>query len=177
MRRTLGRIRARTAACAAWVSLPPARLRGRTRLRLGFVVLGIGLVSPGWADPLALDLNAYRGKVVYLDFWASWCVPCRTSFPWMSQLQAELGPEGLVVIAVNLDRVRAEADQFLQHSPPGFEVVYDPGGVTAQKFGLRGMPTSFLIDRNGVVRLRHEGFLRADQPALAARVRSLVADK
>jgi len=121
-----------------------------------------------------LDLAAFKGQVVYLDFWASWCVPCRESFPWMNRLQDELGKDGLVVIAVNVDRERAEADRFLREHPAQFRIVYDPDGLFPEKFGVRGMPTSFLIDRNGHVQSRHEGFLLGNRDALTQQIRALV---
>lgn len=121
-----------------------------------------------------LDLSALRGQVVYLDFWASWCAPCRQSFPWMNHLQSELRQDGLVVIAVNVDRERADAERFLSAHPADFRIVFDPRGELPEKFGVRGMPTSFLIDRSGQVRLRHDGFFVRDSDALARQVRMLV---
>jgi thiol-disulfide isomerase/thioredoxin len=121
-----------------------------------------------------LDLTAFKGQVVYLDFWASWCAPCRESFPWMNRLQDELGHDGLVVIAVNVDRERADADRFLREHPAQFRIVYDPDGLLPEKFGVRGMPTSFLIDRNGHVQSRHEGFLIRNRDALRQQIRALV---
>ena len=121
-----------------------------------------------------LDLTQFKGRIVYLDFWASWCAPCRESFPWMNRLQGELGHDGLVVIAVNVDRERAEADCFLREHPAQFRIVYDSDGLLPEKFGVRGMPTSFLIDRNGHVQSRHEGFLVRDRDVLTQQIRSLV---
>lgn len=121
-----------------------------------------------------LDLAAFRGQVVYLDFWASWCAPCRQSFPWMNRLQGELGHDGLVVIAVNVDHERADAERFLREHAAQFRIVYDPDGLFPAHFGVRGMPTSFLIDRNGRVQSRHEGFLLRDRDALAQQIRAVV---
>jgi cytochrome c biogenesis protein CcmG/thiol:disulfide interchange protein DsbE len=123
-------------------------------------------------DPL--DLTAFKGQVVYLDFWASWCAPCRESFPWMNRLQRELGSDGLVVIAVNVDRERADAERFLREHPAQFRIVYDPDGLLPEKFGVRGMPTSFLIDRDGRVQSRHEGFLLRNRDAVRQQVRAAV---
>lgn len=124
-------------------------------------------------DPV-FSLRALKGKVVYLDFWASWCAPCRESFPWMSRMQSELGRDGLVVVAVDVDREHADAERFIRELSPQFRVVFDPEGVLPQRFGVRGMPTSFLIDRNGRVVRRHEGFRRADRDALTRQLRALV---
>jgi len=92
----------------------------------------------------------------------------------MNRLQGELEHDGLVVIAVDVDRERAEADRFLREHPAQFRIVYDPDGVLPEKFGVRGMPTSFLIDRNGHVQSRHEGFLVRDRDALTQQIRALV---
>ena len=137
-----------------------------------------GQANPGQPIPATSDqllgLTALKGHVIYLDFWASWCAPCRASFPWMNRMQQELGRDGLVVIAVNVDRERADADQFMRELAPQFRVVFDPDGVLPEKFGVRGMPTSFLIDRNGRIQARHEGFRLADRDALAQQIRTLV---
>jgi cytochrome c biogenesis protein CcmG/thiol:disulfide interchange protein DsbE len=105
-----------------------------------------------------LDLSSYKGKVVYLDFWASWCTPCRQSFPWMSDVQGTLGSKGLVVIGVNVDHDHALAEEFLQANAPQFRIVFDPDGAIAGKYNFKDMPTSILIGRDGRVRYVHNGF-------------------
>lgn len=129
---------------------------------------------PASSADTQLDLGAYRGRVLYLDFWASWCAPCRESFPWMNSMQGQFAADGLTVIAVNVDHERADAEQFLRTHPARFRIVYDPQGSLPEKFGVRGMPTSFLIDRNGHIQSRHEGFRLADRAALALQIRSLL---
>lgn len=141
---------------------------------LCLMLLGAPAAAVAGGAGQLLDLAAFRGRVVYLDFWASWCAPCRQSFPWMNRLQHELGADGLVVVAVNVDRQRGDAEGFLREHPAQFRVVFDPEGVLAEKFGVRGMPTSFLIDRSGRVESRHEGFFLRDRGALEQRVRALV---
>jgi cytochrome c biogenesis protein CcmG/thiol:disulfide interchange protein DsbE len=103
-------------------------------------------------------LDSLHGKVVLVDFWASWCGPCLQSFPWMNDLHTRHGGDGLVIVAVNVDQDRALADAFLKKIPPQFRVEYDAAGSLAQQFGVEAMPTSFLIDRAGRVRVRHAGF-------------------
>jgi cytochrome c biogenesis protein CcmG/thiol:disulfide interchange protein DsbE len=150
-------------------------MRALTALAAALMLL-IGTWPPAIATSAGdlLDLAAFKGQVVYLDFWASWCAPCRDSFPWMNRLQGELGHDGLVVIAVNVDRERTDADRFLREHPTQFRIVYDPDGLLPEKFGVRGMPTSFVIDRNGRVQSRHEGFLIRDRDVLREQVRALV---
>jgi len=106
-----------------------------------------------------LDLEQYKGKyVVYLDFWASWCIPCRESFPWINKINSEYGEAGLKVIAINLDSNREDADIFLKQQHANFEIVFDPEGKFAQDFDIQGMPSSVLIGRNGKVYSQHIGF-------------------
>ena len=105
-----------------------------------------------------LDLTQYRGKVVYLDFWASWCAPCKLSFPWLNEIQQEYGANGVVVIGVNVDHDKAAADAFLRETPAQFHILYDPKGAIAGKYPIEGMPTSFVIGKDGKVRSTHEGF-------------------
>jgi len=122
------------------------------------------------------ELDVLRGRVVYLDFWASWCEPCRRSFPWMQQLKRSYEAQGLTVIAVNLDRDRADAESFLRRFKPDFQIRFDPTGQWAEQFELRGMPTSIVIDRRGVVRFTHVGFRTDDGPAYTRQVEELLAE-
>ena len=109
--------------------------------------------APRW--PL---LESLQGKVVLVDFWASWCGPCLQSFPWMNDLHAKHAVDGLVILAVNVDQDRALADAFLKKLPPQFRIEYDDQGTLAQAFGVAAMPTSFLIGRDGKIHARHAGF-------------------
>ena len=114
-----------------------------------------------------LDLGTYKGKVVYLDFWASWCNPCRLSFPWMNEIQEMAGRKGLVIIAVNVDRDRELADDFLLTSPAQFKVVYDPEGKIASTYDFKDMPTSVLIGRDGKVRFVHPDSFPAEKAPIS----------
>jgi thiol-disulfide isomerase/thioredoxin len=125
----------------------------------------------------ALDLESLRGRVVYLDFWASWCAPCRQSFPWMQSMKAAHEREGLTVIAVNLDPSREDAERFLAKFKPDFDVRFDPQGSAAERFKIHGMPTSVIIDRHGVQRFTHIGFRSVDEAAYEDQLRRLLAEK
>jgi cytochrome c biogenesis protein CcmG/thiol:disulfide interchange protein DsbE len=127
--------------------------------------------SAGQGGASPVDLSAYKGKVVYLDFWASWCVPCRESFPWMNDMQRQYASQGLVIVAVNLDQVHDDAETFLQKYQPEFTVRFDPAGHLAQDFKVRGMPTSALLGRDGKVLLVHEGFRSKDEDTLEQSIR------
>jgi thiol-disulfide isomerase/thioredoxin len=123
-----------------------------------------------------LDLSALRGRVVYLDFWASWCGPCRQSFPWMESMQKAYETQGLTVLAVNVDRDRADADRFLKSFHPDFEIRFDPDGSWAEEFKVSGMPASVIIDRHGAVRFTHVGFWPAQGDVSAQQIRKLLAE-
>lgn len=105
-----------------------------------------------------LNVEQYAGKVVLIDFWASWCVPCRRSFPWMNEMHEKYGEAGLVIIAVNVDRERENADAFLARYPVNFQILYDPSAALAKEYEVQGMPTSFVIDRGGEIIEQHAGF-------------------
>ena len=109
----------------------------------------------------SLHLSDYKGKVVVLDFWASWCVPCRRSFPWMNTMQQKYADDGLVIIAVNLDNEVSEAKAFLQQYPAEFQIFYDHDRQLARELAVEAMPSSFLIGRDGKVSERHLGFKSA----------------
>jgi len=108
-------------------------------------------------------LADYRGQVVYLDFWASWCGPCRESFPFMNDLQRDLAARGLQIVAVSVDKTPAEARRFLARYPAQFTVALDAAAACPAAFRIEGMPSSFVIDRNGAVRAAHVGFRDSDR--------------
>ena len=129
------------------------------KVLLATFVLGASTVS--WSAPATgtpLKLADYRGKVVVLDFWASWCVPCRRSFPWLNGMHRKYAGQGLVIIGVNVDREPDDAARFLQMYPAQFEIRYDSDGILAREYDVQGMPTSFVIGRDGRLSARHHGF-------------------
>ena len=122
-----------------------------------------------------IDLARLRGSVVYVDFWASWCGPCRRSFPWMNALHARYGSEGLAIVGVNVDKRRDDAERFLRDVPAAFPIVFDAQGRAPAAFDVKGMPTSYLIDRQGIVVAIEEGFHDARRTAVEERIRTLLA--
>ncbi len=131
--------------------------------------LDVGEVAPAVeliGTTATYTLADLRGKVVYIDFWASWCGPCRQSFPWMNEMQRKYGGRGLQIVGINLDAKRSDADRFLTQLPAQFALAFDANGESALKFGVKGMPTSVLIGRDGRVLLRHQGFRGEDRKAL-----------
>ncbi|MEQ1617125.1 MAG: TlpA disulfide reductase family protein [Terricaulis sp.] len=127
-------------------------------------------------EPRATSLNALRGQVVYLDFWASWCGPCAASFPFMNALERDLRGRGLRVVGANMDARPADATRFLVRRPAQFAVAVGDNAPCARALGVAGLPYTFLIDRNGVVRRVHSGFRRGDAPSLRADVERLLAE-
>ena len=110
------------------------------------------------ADGPTIRLADFKGKVVLVDFWASWCAPCKTSFPALDALYREYEPRGLQVLAVNIDERRRDADAFLADRPHHLLVLFDPKGASPLAFGVKGMPSSFLIDKSGTIRFTHMGY-------------------
>jgi len=102
--------------------------------------------------------DALKGKVVIVDFWASWCGPCKESFPAMNDLFKKYSDRGLVIVAVNVDEVRADMDEFLKTNPARFTVVRDATQKLVEKVNVGTMPSSFILDREGKVRFSHSGF-------------------
>jgi len=140
------------------------------------VSIGFLVLTTSWAAS-PLDLTSLRGQVVYLDFWASWCGPCRQSFPWMQTMTKAYEGQGLAIVAVNLDRDRVDADKFLDQFKPTFDVRFDPKGESAEFYKIRGMPASVLIDRHGTPRYIHIGFRPVDAAVYETQLRELLAEK
>ena len=124
-----------------------------------FAVAQLFLLTSGLA-PASETFNAerYSGKVVVLDFWASWCVPCRRSFPWLNAMQQKYADEGLTIIGVNLDMERDDAARFLEEYPAEFAILYDENQELARQFEVVAMPSSYVIGRDGKIVARHMGF-------------------
>lgn len=120
------------------------------------------------------ELAKHRGEVVYLDFWASWCIPCRKSFPWMNEMSAKYKDQGLKVIAVNLDKDKKLADEFLKKVEAHFTIAFDPVGDSARAYKLRGMPSSYLIGRDGNLYASHIGFREKDKPKMEQAIQQLL---
>jgi thiol-disulfide isomerase/thioredoxin len=146
------------------------------RMRIVLMSICLAVFAPAHAVP-SLDLANSRGRVVYLDFWASWCGPCRQSFPWMETMKSTYEAKGLEIVAVNLDRNRADADRFLKELHPTFDVRFDPTGEAAELYKIRGMPSSVLIDRHGVIRFTHVGFRPIDGAIYEAQLRGLLDER
>ncbi|WOH35768.1 redoxin family protein [Thalassotalea fonticola] len=121
-------------------------------------------------------LDDNKGKVIYLDFWASWCIPCRKSFPWMNAMEAKYAGQGFKVITVNVDVEKSLALEFLQENPANFTVVYDPKGAIAKEFKLKGMPSSYMINKLGKPVSAHVGFYNDKRAEYEAEIVKLLEE-
>ncbi len=124
-----------------------------------------------------VKLEDFKGKVVYLDFWASWCVPCKKSFPWMDEIRQKYSEKGFEIIAVNLDKDRSAADDFLKELDVSFTLAFDQSGDSAAQYKLKGMPTSYLIGCDGKVYASHIGFRDKDKVELEKAIVNLINKK
>jgi cytochrome c biogenesis protein CcmG, thiol:disulfide interchange protein DsbE len=138
-------------------------------------VLYAALLLPGTADAGLPQLAEYRGHVVWLDFWASWCGPCKQSFPWMQHIQERFADRGLLVVAVNLDHERKDAERFLADFPHDFSIRFDSAGTWPTNMNVKAMPTSFLLDSEGNVLYTHTGFNPADEGRYESEIEQLLS--
>ena len=164
------------------------------RKKLAALCLGLALASgaaraavgtdapaPEFSAPLLLKqstmkLEDYRGKVVYLDFWASWCPPCRNALPQIDQIYAKYRDRGFEVVAVNQDQELGEALKFIREHPVAFTLVTDRDHGIVERYGVKAMPSSYLIDRKGVVRHIHRGFRQGSAAALEEQIIALLGE-
>lgn len=123
-----------------------------------------------------VSLSALKGQVVLVDVWASWCAPCKAAFPAYDALRQEYHARGFEVFAINVDEKKADADRFLVGRRHSMTVVYDPKGVAPMRFRLKGMPTTYLLDRRGNIRYTHEGFAEKDVALYRRRIEALLAE-
>lgn len=171
-----------------YAALTHARRSIRTlaTLALGATALAFAMGStaapaPAFTLPTTaganVSLSDHKGKIVYVDFWASWCGPCRQSFPWMNEMLGKYQAQGFEIIAVNLDAARADADDFLAANSASFTVALDPQATMPPQYGVKGMPTSYLIDGSGEIILQHTGFNDSHKADLEAAIQKALATK
>jgi thiol-disulfide isomerase/thioredoxin len=128
-------------------------------------------------DKQKYSLADYLGQVVYVDFWASWCGPCRQSLPSLDRLYRQLSNRGFMVLAINVDAYSQDAKDFLKAYPVSYPVLRDESGSLPAAFGVKGMPTAFLIDKQGKVRRVHEGFRLGDEDLIRKEVLILLDEE
>ena len=161
-------------------------LSGLLVLSLGATAIaddsGMSIPAPDFALPViangdgSLAMEDLEGSVVYLDFWASWCGPCRLSLPALDAIYQELQDQGLVVAAITVDAVEEDALDFLERYPVSYPIAFDNSGDVPTAFAVNGMPSGYLIDRSGNVRAVHVGFKRGDEVALRDEIIAMLGE-
>ena len=123
----------------------------------------------------AQNLGAYRGKVVLINFWATWCEPCRLEMPSIQRLRDRLGPKGLAVLAVNVDEPEARVREFIKKTGLDLPIVMDPNKTVTRDWGVRFLPVSFIVGPDGRVRYRVVGDLDWDSERVIGVISQLLA--
>lgn len=127
-------------------------------------------------DDEVINLSSFKGKVIYLDFWASWCVPCRQSFPFMNTMHEKYSEDDLKVIAINLDTERDKAKRFLKIIPADFTIAYDPAGKVPELYKLSVVPSFYLINGDGEIVYKHVGFRNSQSEKLESKIRQVLSE-
>ena len=124
----------------------------------------------------SLQPAAYLGKVVLIDFWATWCGPCQKSMPFFNRLRNEKLMDGFEIIAINVDEDKQTADDFLKSHPVDYPIAFDPNGECPRIYQVKAMPSSYLLDKSGKIRHVHLGYRDSDQTALREQIQTLLAE-
>lgn len=139
-----------------------------------------GKAAPQWVlpgiDGQPVKLSDYRGQVVMLNFWASWCKPCREEMPLLDALQRRYSAIGFTVVGVNVDQNSTNGKKMLKNSPVGFPVVFDKENTTLEQYGVEAMPSTYMIDRKGNIRYVHRGYKRGDDAKYNNYIRKLLRE-
>ena len=146
------------------------------------ITLDEPLPQPAWELPLiangegTLSDSTYLGRVTYVDFWASWCGPCRLSLPALNRLSKEFDAADFSVVAISVDYVDEDALDFLKRYPVDYPVAIDKTGNSGRDFAVAGMPSGYLIGRDGLIREVHVGFRKGDEALLREQIQALIDD-
>ena len=125
-------------------------------------------------DGVQRSLSSYRGSVVFLNFWASWCVPCRVEMPSMERLHRTINDERFVILAVDLREERELVEEFAEELGLSFPILLDPRGITGLVYGVRAIPTTYLVDKQGRLTARLIGSREWDTPGFESALRRLM---
>ncbi|MGB5102176.1 MAG: TlpA disulfide reductase family protein [Steroidobacteraceae bacterium] len=162
-----------------------ARRRTLPGLILGTLLAATSVASPPQPAPdfalparegAAVRLSELKGQVVMINFWATWCGPCRQEMPLLQQLQSKYEPLGFTLLGVNVENDSAAAQAWLKGMPVTFPILFDRENEVAERFGVQGMPSTVFVDRAGNVRHVHRGYKPGDEAKYADVIRSLVKE-
>ena len=126
----------------------------------------VGTLAPGFSlmdlNGKIVTLDTFKGKVIFLNFWAPWCIPCRDELPELDKLYKKYNGKGFEVIGISMDTSEAGIRKFMQKVPVTFPILIDKQGKADNAYGFTGLPSGFLINRDGVIRYRYTGFGKED---------------
>jgi peroxiredoxin len=136
--------------------------------------------APGFSLPArggsTIDLSQFKGQVVMINFWASWCGPCRQEMPLLESMYKKYQPLGFTLIGVNVEPDQKDAESFLKQTPVTFPVLFDAKSKVSGLYNVQGMPTTVFIDRKGKVRLVHESYKPGDENLYLDQIRTLIRE-
>ena len=136
--------------------------------------------APGFSLPArggaTIDLAQYKGQVVMINFWASWCVPCRQEMPLLDSIYKKYKPLGFTLLSVNVEPEQKDAESFLKQTPVSFPVVFDAKSKVSSLYNVQGMPTTVFIDRKGNVRMMHVSYKTGDENLYMDQIRTLLRE-
>lgn len=128
-------------------------------------------------DGKQVSLADLKGQVVMINFWASWCGPCRQEFPALDQIYAKYKPMGFTLVAINVESEKADAERFLEKTPASFPILFDPDNKVSGNYGVSAMPTTVLVDRQGRVRWQHRAYKPGDEAKYIEQIRAALREK
>jgi len=159
------------------------------RNRIAALAAALMLALPAWAaaddvqapaftlqslDGRTVTLGQYKGDVVMINFWASWCGPCRQEMPLLDDIYKQYKDMGFVLLGVNVEPDASNANGWLKKTPVSYPILYDPKSSVSQLYQVQAMPTTVIIDRKGIVRYVHNGYLPGDENQYMNSIRSLI---
>lgn len=124
-----------------------------------------------------VSLADLKGQVVMINFWASWCGPCRQEFPALDQIYAKYKPMGFTLVAINVESEKSDAEKFLSKTPASFPILFDPDNAVSGRYGVSAMPTTVLVDRQGRVRWLHRAYKPGDEAEYIEQIRAVLREK
>lgn len=124
-----------------------------------------------------ISLSSLKGQVVMINFWASWCGPCRQEFPALDQIYSKYKPMGFQMVAINVESEKADAERFLGQTPVSFPILFDADNKVSGNYGVSAMPTTFLVDRQGKLRWQHRAYKPGDEAKYIEQIRAMLREK